>query len=325
MNGVKMTNPPNVRSRRKFQAGNVWEWVMGMVLISAGMLKKQQIRVETKLPRMLRVSGRLDFIVGSPENWKDAKENVGKIIAGLELLGLDVPPFFFKAIDKLVEKYNGKLLADVVLETKSLSSFMMEKVQKTRTPLYHHALQIFHYVYGNEEGINSGKLFYVGKDDCLMEEFDIENDNKLFEQYKADIKLMTKYYNAGFDPKDPKKFMPPVEPLVLFEEGVWKFTKNWNVEYSNFLTYLYGFETPEAYRKEWQGRVNSWNRVIKRAVLEGEYIKRPGKEDLLMKLTDKNKEAIADARKCFPLLDKYIAKAKAAGAFKTGDENDEDE
>jgi len=46
MYAVPMSNAPNTRSRRKFQAGNVWEGVLGMVLISAGMLKKKQIRVE---------------------------------------------------------------------------------------------------------------------------------------------------------------------------------------------------------------------------------------------------------------------------------------
>lgn len=324
MYGVKMSNPPNTRSLRKFQAGNIWEWVMGMILISAGMLKKKQMRVEVKLPKMLRVSGRLDFIVGAPLDWKLAKESVEKTRDGLELLGLDVPPFFFTAIDKLIDKYSGQKIADVVLETKSISSFMMEKVQKTGIPLYHHALQIFHYVYGNEEGIDSGKLFYIGKDDCLMQEFDVHNDERLLEIYKSDIRTMTKYYNAGFDKRNPKKLMPPIEPLVLFEEGVWKFSKNWNVEYSNYLTYLYGYETPEKYRMAWQYKINAWNRCFKRCVLEDTYIKREGKPDLLMKLTPANKETRAEAFKVFPKWDFYIKQARKSGAFVKIEEDEEE-
>ena len=122
---------------------------------------------------------------------------------------------------------------------------------------------------------------------------------------------MTKFYNAGFNPKNPQELMPPKEDLVLFEEGVWRFAKNWNVEYSDYLTFLYGYDTPEAYRMAWQYKLSSWNRVFKRCV----------KGD---RMTDKNKEAIADALKHFPNWDKLVAKAKAAGAFQKPDENEDD-
>lgn len=311
MYGVKFTNPPNTRSRRKFQAGNIWEWVLGIVLISSGMLKKKQLRVEAKLPRLLRVSGRLDYVVGSPENWNNAKEQVKKIQDALELLKLDVPPFFFKAIDKFIEKYSGQNIRDVIFEAKSLSHWMMNKVLKTGIPLYHHAMQIFHYVYGNDEGIQEGKLFYLSKDDCLTEEFVVNNDERLFDIYHQDIKMMTKYYNAGFDKKNPMALMPPKEPLILFEEGVYTFSKNTlGVEYSPYLTMLYGYETPEAYRMSWQYKINSWNRVFKRCV-RGD------------KMTDKNVDVIKDAKALFPNWDKLVAKAKAAGAFIKEEEDEE--
>ncbi len=312
MYAVKPTNPPNIRSKRKFQAGNIWEWIIGIILISAGMLKKKQLRVESKLPRLLKVSGRLDYIVGNPLNWDKAKEAVEKIQTDLQLLELDIPPFFFKAINKFIDNYKGVMLREVVLETKAISSFAMEKVQKTGIPLYQHALQIFHYVQGNDQDINEGKLFYVCKDDCILEEFVINNDDRLFEIYKNDIKLMTKYYNAGFDKRDPTKLMPPREQMVLFEEGIWKFQKNLGVEYSPYLKLLYGYETPEAYRMGWQYKVSAWNRVFKRCVCGD-------------KMTDKNREVIADAIKHFPAWDKLVAKAKAAGAFQKPEEEGEDE
>lgn len=312
MYGVKFTNPPNTRSRRKFQAGNIWEWVLGMVLVSSGMLKRKQLRVESKLPRLLKVSGRLDYVVGAPDNWADAKAQVEKIISGLQLMELDVPPFFFTAINKFIDKYNKQPIRDVVLEAKSLSSFMMEKVQKTGIPLYHHTMQIFHYVNGNSEGIKEGKLFYMCKDDCITEEFVVNDDDRLFDIYHNDIKMMTKFYNAGFNKNNPMELMPSKEPLVLFEEGIWKFSKNTlGVEYSPYLSMVYGYETPEAYRMAWQYKTSSWNRVFKRCV----------KGD---KMTDKNYEVIADAKKLFPSWDKYVAKAKADGAFLKADENEED-
>ncbi len=311
MYGVPFTNPPNVRSKRKFQAGHLWEWVVGMVLLSAGMLKKKQLRVETKLPRLMRVSGRLDFVCGGDIDWKSAKENIQKIKDSLLLLDLDLPPFFFDAIDKFVDKYKGRKLKEVIMESKSLSSFMMEKTQKLGEPMMHHVLQNFHYVVGNDQGIEEGKLLYICKDDCIMEEFVITNNEETMQLYKDDIKKMSKYYAAGFNKRKPQELMPPKEPLVLFEDGLFKFSKNFRVEYSNYLTYLYGYETPEAYRMAWQYKISSWNRVFKRCVQGAN-------------MTPKNKEAIADAIKVFPLWDKMVASAKKAGAFAPEEEGEDE-
>lgn len=312
MYGVKPTNPPNTRSLRKFQAGESWEWIVGIVLMAAGMLKKKQIRVESKLPRMARVSGRLDFVVGSPSNYQEAKDNIKKIQDGLSVLGLDgIPPFFFKAIDRFVESNKGVVFSDAITEIKTVSSFMMDKIQKTGVPMPHHTLQNFHYVFGNEDGIDSGKLIYICKDDCIMEEFNVFNNEENMEMYRADIKKMSKYYAAGFNPANPMELMPPKEPLVVFEEGAWRFSKNWNVEYSDYLKLLYDYDTPEAYRMGWQYKVSSWNRVFKRCV----------KGD---NMTAKNKEVIEEAMKVFPKWDRLVAAAKADGAFQKDEEEVEE-
>ena len=310
MNAVPYTNPPNNRSRRKFQAGNLWEWVVGMVLISAGILKKKQIRVEAKLPRLLRVSGKLDFVAGGDVDWKAAKESVKKIQDSLSILDIELPPFFFTAIDKFIDANYGKNLKEYIMEAKSSSSFMMEKIQKTGAQP-HHVLQNFHYVFGNEDGIEEGKLTYICKDDCIMEEFSVFNNEENLQLYKDDIKQMTKYYNAGFNKKKPTELMPPKEPLVFFEEGVWRFTKNYKVEYSNYLTMLYGYETPEAYRMAWQRKISSWNRVFKR-VVRGDNI------------TANNIKVIEEVVPLFPQWEKYVKMAKADGVFLKADENEEE-
>lgn len=324
MYAVPPTNPPNTRSKRKFQAGDIWEWIMGIILVSSGMLKSRQVPVKSKLPRMLPVSGRLDFTVGSPADWSVAKDSVHKIKAMLETMNLETPPFFFTAIDRLIDKYKNSFLMDVVLETKAVSTFTMEKVQKTGKPIRQHGLQEFHYVYNNDIGIENGKAFYVCKDDCILAEFDISrHDEEMFKEYKDDIKQMTKYYSAGFNQKDPTKFMPPREPLILFDDVLFKFQKNLGVEYSPYLTMLYGYETPEKYRNAWSYKATAWSNVFKRAVLEGTYIKREGKPDLLMKLTPKNQEHIEEASKIFPWK-KMVAKARNAGAFQNISEDEEE-
>ncbi len=312
MNAVPATNPPNVRSKRKFQAGHTWEWLMGMVLIAAGIVKSKQTRIELKLPRLLSVHGKLDFIAGGNIDWDSAKEKVKKFEEFLLLVDADAPPFFFRAIDKFIDMYKGKLLAEYILEFKTVSSYMMEKVQKTGA-MQHHIFQKYHYLKGNEEKIDVAKLIYVCKDDCIMEEFNITDSDEIFELYHEDIRQMTKYYNKGFNKNKPLELMPPKEPEVLFEEGVWRFTKNWKVEYSKYLTLLYGYETPEQYGKyKWQRTLGSWNRVFKRCV-RGDNI------------TTNNKQVIAEVIKVFPKWDKYVMKAKADGAFLKPEEIEEEE
>jgi len=64
MNAEPETNPPNARSLRKFEAGNLWEWVVKIILIRAGILHSSQERVESNYEGLLRVSGKIDFIAG---------------------------------------------------------------------------------------------------------------------------------------------------------------------------------------------------------------------------------------------------------------------
>ena len=144
-----------------------------------------------------------------------------------------------------------------------------------------------------------------------MEEFIVNDTDELFEEYRTDIKLISRAYANGFNAKDVVKQMPPKEDLVLYEESLFKFAKNWNVEYSDYLTLLYGFETPEKYRNAWQFKINQWNRVFKRCV----------KGD---RITDKNIEVIAEAKNHFPKWDKMVAAAKKAGAF-VDNQEEEDE
>jgi hypothetical protein len=309
MNAVKQTNPANERSKRKFQAGNLWEWIVGMILTKSGILKEKQLRGEIKLPKMLRVSGRLDFIAGGLVDWDKALYESKKLHEDLKAINLELPPFLFAAAENIIKKLSKMMLKEMILETKSCSSFIMEKLQKTGKPNPNHVLQNYHYVLSNK--MDEGKLVYICKDDCLIEEFPVLNNEQTLKLYTADIRQMTKYYNAGFNPKKPLEFAPPKEQLVLFDEGMWRFEKNWKVEYSPYLFMLYGYQTPEAYRMAWQRSISSWNRVFKRCV----------KGD---RMTDNNKEAIKNALKQFPDFDKYVKKAIKAGAFQKEEEGEDE-
>ena len=62
-----------------------------------------------------------------------------------------------------------------------------------------------------------------------------------------------------------------------------KFSKNWKVEYSGYLS-KYGFESPGEYRDSVDKKISRWNRVIKR-MNEG------------LKMTDDNKKALDEINK----------------------------
>jgi len=327
MNAVPFTNPPNFRSKRKFAAGDAWEWLVGLVLMSSNMLQKKQVKVDAQMKDCLSVHGRLDFIAGGKFDYDSAMKQIELVNSTLCLINMDVPPFFMDAADKFVKNYKGQFLEEVIYECKTVSTFMMEKVQKSGA-MPHHILQNYHYVKGNEQKILKGKIGYVGKDDCLMEEFDIADDAAIRKIYITDIKQMTGYYNRGFDKKNPLRFLPPIEKHILFEEGTWRFTKNFKVEYSQYLKMLYGFETPEDFRETCQGKIAAWSRAFKRYVLEGKEIKRKVKNEIkitVCELTASNKEKRAECIKEGFDWDKYVKLARKDGAFVNSDETEENE
>lgn len=329
MNAVPFSNPPNKRSKRKFVAGDIWELIIGLVFVSGGLFQKKQVKVDTQLKGCIPVHGRLDYVVGGEFNYDEAKKNIGVLSEALKMMEIDLPPFFFAAADKFVEKYRGKVLEQVIYEAKSLSSFMMEKVKKLGEPMLHHSLQNYHYVKGNDLGVLKGKVGYICREDCIMEEFDVQENSQIKKWYVEDIKAMTEYYNAGFDNKNPQKFMPPKEEEILFDEVLFKFTKNWKVEYSPYLHYLYGYETPKHYSQyKWLPKATSFNYAFKKFVLEGqemEYKSKGETKTRIVKVTDNNKATREEAMQYFPQWDKLVAKAKAKGAFLKSDSEEDEE
>src|SRR5258708_20285530 len=61
MHGTKPTNPPNARSLRKFEAGNVFEWIVSLILKRAGILRESQKWSSFQYPGLLKVTGKPHF------------------------------------------------------------------------------------------------------------------------------------------------------------------------------------------------------------------------------------------------------------------------
>lgn len=294
MIAVKASNPPNTRSRRKFQAGNIWESIINFVLLRAGILKKKQIRSEVTLPGLLRVSGRMDFLAGGYNDWDKAER---------ELDDLDFFPEFVKwttrqIIAKLKEEYSDMEFVEKILEAKSVSAFVMELQQRAGTPQKSHKLQNFHYLIGT--GIEHGLVMYISREDCQLLDFPIFNSDVItMQDYRTDIETITGYYM--------NREMPPKNPEFIFDERSCRFNKNFQVEYSYYLTKLYKYKTPEEYREKFAPLAAGANRVVKR-ILNGD------------KLTDANKIIIRDTKKYFPNFDDLVELARVKGVADINEE-----
>lgn len=309
MNAVPYTNPPNARSRRKFMSGDVWEWIVKLVLTMAGILKEKQVRVEVELPGLLKVTGKMDFLAGGDVDWEEAKHRISKMESLFGIAEGDVPAFITYTmtfvVNDMQKMFKNKPLILVPFECKSLSSEMMKKVEK-KGALGHHVLQIGHYVLGSK-AMTTSYLVYICRSDTICSQYEIDRDTRLARLYRADVEKMTNYYNAGFSDRNPLKFAPPKDVEVLFDPVLFRFEKNFQVEYSPYLTMLYGYKTPEDFRLKWANTVTNYNRVFKRCV-KGE------------NMTDKNKIVISEVRQWFSDWDKYVQKAKSEGAFLNNEE-----
>ena len=295
MKGVPYSTPPNIRSLRKFQAGNLWEWIVSLVLKRSGLIISQQNRIKYGYDGLLEVSGKIDFLGGGKPDW-------AKVKADLNVY--DLPETILNVANKIIERFESREECEyrkLVLEIKSVSSFVYRAIEATERPMPNHILQCFHYVKGLE--LPQGNIVYICKDDCMIAEFPVYNNEAVEAIYKKDIETITGYYKANE--------RPPLEKLIKFENG--KFAVNKAIEYSNYLELLYGFQTPEQYRASVDKVVSGTNRVVKR-IINGD------------KLTKNNEEKIAEMKKFFPNFDELMDEAKlmAQLGVSVGEEETED-
>jgi hypothetical protein len=264
MMGIEPSNPFDSRSLRKFEAGNIFEWIVSIILKRCGIYKESQKWIgNTEFG--LEVSGKLDHLAGGVPKYDQAIT---------ELKAFELPDIFTRATEQILayfkETYpNG--LQEQGIEVKSTSSYGIEKVYATGKALAGHDLQAFHYAYNLKIPFT---VLYISKDDLRMAEIPILPDDKeLLARYQNKIMMMAGYYNTKSEPKP--------EPPIVFEKDTERFSKNFNVAYSAYLTRNYKFQDQAEFDEKYDSIIMSWNRVITRL--------RDKKE-----LTDNNKEKIAE-------------------------------
>lgn len=281
MKGVEVSNPANNRLLRKFEAGNIWEWIIELILRRAGILLDSQEHLNFQYEGLLKVCGRLDHLAGGNPNWEKATQ---------ELDNLMLPSVIKRATNNIFDYFkenypNG--LETLILETKSVSSYMFENYLRNNEANSNHKLQLFHYL--KSKGLPEGHIIYISKDDCRMLEFGVFNPSNIEDIYKKDIETMTKYFREDIE--------PPKEELIIFDEENLKFNYNWKVGYSPYLTKVYGFKEQMEYQNMFSPVASKWNRVFKR-IINGD------------KMTAKNLEVIEEIKRSFPKLDEYVELAK---------------
>lgn len=275
MKGTQPSNTPNDRSRRKFFAGNVWEFIAGLVMWQMGIIiNKQEVIVTEDMP--LKIVGKLDYLVGGKPDYDKARATISGLPFQKEMITR-----FMQVIENFQQEYGDEEITPMVHELKSCSQYVIEKVMNGGRILGHD-LQLNHYLRGLK--MESGIIDYISKDDALMAERVVRTSRETDDAMIKELTILKGYLDASQQ--------PPPEKHILFEE---KFIKNFNIEYSNYLTLVYGFDRPDQYAESVKGKIASWNRVLARLkqIQSGETTKN-GKPILL---TDKNKAAIDEMSK----------------------------
>lgn len=264
MNAVEYTNPPNTRSLRKFLAGNIWEYVVKQVLLASGVFKKEEVKCDSvPYEGLVAVHGRFDFHVGGAIDIDHALH---------ELKNMNAPEYLYILGEKIIYGLKGVEFEESIFELKSCSSFAMDKLERTNAPLYNNESQAYYYKRSTKK---DAQLCYICKDDNRMKQFSIGDCER---QLHQDLKTISEYLGNGET--------PPLEPIVKWSESDAKFEKNFNVEYSPYLSH-YGFDTPDDYRGA-VSYIESWNRVVLRFAM-AEYGYKDAKGNI-PKITEKNKE-----------------------------------
>ena len=202
MSGVAPDIPYDERTLRKFAAGNLFERMIGYVLMSAGILKHDNkwMSIEGDGDH-LRVTVKPDFIAGGKPDWSKVRDVI-EDDKMFELL-----PVFGRIARSLVDHLSEKFpegMDDLVYEIKSINSliFWMKK-DYLKEAYPHHVMQL--YTGMKASGIPEGRLLYISKDDLTVAEFPVMlNDKKLETAWEEDVRTMTKYIRDGVEPPKPE-------------------------------------------------------------------------------------------------------------------------
>lgn len=263
LKGIQSTNPYDERTLRKFEAGNLFEWLVGNVLKRAGLLVKTQDTIKVGYPNCLTVWGHYDYKVSPPESWEKARESVKEVEYPVKLEQIAL-----KLIDYLQEKYaliyasNGELksgMKTILYEIKSVNSMVFwSRIDQLYNAYPHHRLQLYSYLKGT--GIEEGRLLYISKDDMTVVETGVFlSDEKTEQLLREDIEYMTRCYKENLE--------PPREEDLVFDKAKNKWRLNWHIQFSSYLTKITGLSREE-WEKQAVSEMGKRNRRIKKEIKE---------------------------------------------------------
>lgn len=290
MNAVPYTSPPNERSRGKFLAGNIWQHTFEVILKVAGLYKGSEVKIDSQpYSDCIEVHGRCDIVAGAFDK-QVALVNLAKIAPM-------IPEQLLHKIEGVVEMLGDKDLETKIIEIKSASEYVVEKVEKMKQPILGHGLQAYYY---SRQSQLPASVFYVSKNDSLCAE--VEVSRALYEELmRKDLELITYYIR--------KREQPPPELPFWFNNLTGKFEKNYLIEYSPYIQ-IHGYQSPYDFRNATEPTVLRWNNAIKRVVQvqrgdmteKGNAIKMtPGAEEALkeIKIANFDLDAIIETKRRF--------------------------
>lgn len=228
MKGEEYTNPPNDRSLRKFESGNLWEWIVKLILIRANLYISTQEDVAYQYAGLLKVTGHPDFLAGGKPDVSQAQKAIDE---------LQLPPTFAKASKKVIEYLQEKYpngLEEIVLEVKSTSGDFFNILERSGKALKIHRLQLYNYLKSMNKP--KGAVIYISRDDARILSIPVLYPSAEIEkEYHDYIKQFTEYWNNNE--------MPPIEQPITFDEDMQRLKKNSMLSWSPYLKRLYGFES----------------------------------------------------------------------------------
>lgn len=251
MIGEEPTNKPDYRTLRIFDTGKMIEHMMVRIFKTAGILQNTQGWVEIPATdEHLKVIGYYDCVLGGKPNYEQALQTVKDYI---EKFGLDLDEEFIEnKTVKFIEALSNQFpegLSSIIAEIKSVNSmaFWAHKNQDENGYFKgydHHKLQLLTYILGgikDNDGnlIDTGRLFYISKDDLCLQETTIYETEELKTKWLDDIKQMTNYIKNNE--------IPPKEDDVVWNEDKKSFEVNWRIARSPYLTKITG-----ASKEEWE-------------------------------------------------------------------------
>jgi len=268
MNAKEETNPPNDRSKGKFLAGNLWEDAVMKVAKVCGIYKDSQVKIDrSPFSDTLEVHGKCDLIAGAFEK--------PKALHTLELIKDFIPEDLYWKGTQIIEFLGDKPLVDKLIEIKSCSEYVLDKVLTTKMPIITHGHQANYY---RRYLDLPAEVSYISKNDSFMADA-IVNPEIYEPLLRQDLEMITYYITKGIT--------PPPDPILSFNNLTAKFEKNIQVEYCPYLA-LRGYESPYDFRAAVEPKIKRWNTVLSRYVrIEKGELTPTGKE---IKLTDQNKD-----------------------------------